>query len=166
MSLSSKYTIMKNFNKRLIKFKNFKPTKSETQLKKEQMIKNVEDYDNGDELNWAENKRFDYKQFEIVDKADKKAKIDGETKEFIKEIKEREKGVDNREFSGYFNYEPSALASELSSPNTQDLKKGFDKIKQKMIELNKDERNSTNNKNENDRLNTILSVIDRIYQFF
>ena len=32
--------------------------------------------------------------------------------------------------------------------------------------LNKDERNSTNNKNENDRLNMILSVIDRIYQFF
>ena len=91
MSLSSKYTIMKNFNKRLIKFKNFKPTKSETQLKKEQMIKNVEDYDNGDELNWAKNKRFDYKQFEIVDKADKEAKIDGETKKFIKEIKEREK---------------------------------------------------------------------------
>ena len=166
MSLSSKYTIMKNFNKRLIKFKNFKPTKSETQLKKEQMIKNVEDYDNGDELNWAKNKRFDYKQFEIVDKADKEAKIDGETKKFIKEIKEREKGVDNREFSGYFNYEPSALASELSSPNTQYLKKGLDEIKQKMIELNKDERNSTNNKNENDRLNTILSVIDRIYQFF
>ena len=157
---------MKNFNKRLIKFKNFKTTKSETKLEKEQMIKNVEDYDNGDELNWAENKRFDYKQFEIVDKADKEAKIDGETKIFIKEIKEREKGVDNREFSGYFNYEPSALASKLSSSNTQDLKKGLDEIKHKMIELNKDERNSTNNKNENDRLNTILSVIDRIYQFF
>ena len=166
MSLSSKYTIMKNFNKRLIKFKNFKTTKSETKLEKEQMIKNVEDYDNGDELNWAENKRFDYKQFEIVDKADKETKIDGETKIFIKEIKEREKGVDNREFSGYFNYDPSALASKLSSSNTQDLKKGLDEIKHKMIELNKDERNSTNNKNENDRLNTILSVIDRIYQFF
>ena len=34
------------------------------------------------------------------------------------------------------------------------------------IELKKDERDSTNNKNENDRLNMILSVIDRIYQFF
>ena len=54
---------MKNFNKRLIKFKNFKPTKSETQLKKKRIVKNVEeiykkyysaykdDYDNGDELN-------------------------------------------------------------------------------------------------------------------
>ena len=40
------------------------------------------------------------------------------------------------------------------------------KIKQQKIELNKDERNSTNNKNENDRLNTILLVIDKIYQFF
>ena len=39
-------------------------------------------------------------------------------------------------------------------------------IKQQKDEFNKDERNSTNNKNENDRLNMILSVIDRIYQFF
>ena len=42
----------------------------------------------------------------------------------------------------------------------------MDEIKQLKIKLNKDERNSTNNKNENDRLNMILSVIDRIYQFF
>ena len=42
----------------------------------------------------------------------------------------------------------------------------MDKIKQQKIELDKDERNSTNNKNENDRLNMILSVIDRIYNFF
>ena len=42
----------------------------------------------------------------------------------------------------------------------------MDEIKQQKIELDKDERNSTNNKNENDRLNMILSVIDRIYQFF
>ena len=41
MSLGSKYTIVKNFNKRLIKFKNVKPTKSETQLKREQIVKNV-----------------------------------------------------------------------------------------------------------------------------
>ena len=40
------------------------------------------------------------------------------------------------------------------------------KIKQQKIELKKDERNSTNNKNENDRLNTILLDIDKIYQFF
>ena len=42
----------------------------------------------------------------------------------------------------------------------------MDEIKQQNIKLNEDERNSTNNKNENDRLNMILSVIDRIYQFF
>ena len=50
--------------------------------------------------------------------------------------------------------------------DTQDLRKSLDKIKQQKIKLNKDERNSTNNKNENDRLNMILSVIGRIYQFF
>ena len=38
-------------------------------------------------------------------------------------------------------------------------------IKKQKIELDKNERNSTNNKNENDRLNMILSVIDRIYHF-
>ena len=42
----------------------------------------------------------------------------------------------------------------------------MNEIKQQKIELNKHERNSTNNKNENDRLKRILSVIDRIYQFF
>ena len=42
----------------------------------------------------------------------------------------------------------------------------MDEIKQQTIKLNEYERNSTNNKNENDRLNMILSVIDKIYQFF
>ena len=42
----------------------------------------------------------------------------------------------------------------------------MDKIKQQKIKLNEDERNSTNNKNKNDELNNILSVIDRIYKFF
>ena len=42
----------------------------------------------------------------------------------------------------------------------------MDEIKQQEIKLNKDERNSTNNKNENGRLNMILSIIDRIYRFF
>ena len=42
----------------------------------------------------------------------------------------------------------------------------MDKIKQQKIELNKDKRNSTNKKNENERLNMILSVINKIYQFF
>ena len=109
ISLGSKYPIMKSFNKRLIKFKNVKPTKSETQLKREQIVKNVaeiyrkyydaqkDEYDNGDELIGAENKKFGYKQFEIVvDKTDKQSKLDGETKKFVKEIKEREKGIDKR----------------------------------------------------------------------
>ena len=42
----------------------------------------------------------------------------------------------------------------------------MDEIKQQKIKLNEDERNSTNNKNESDGRNMILSVIDRIYQFF
>ena len=42
----------------------------------------------------------------------------------------------------------------------------MDKIKQQKIKLNEDERNSTNNKNKNDELNNMLSVINRIYQFF
>ena len=41
MTLGSKYNIMKNFNKRLNKFKNVRPTKSETWLKKERIMKNV-----------------------------------------------------------------------------------------------------------------------------
>ena len=42
----------------------------------------------------------------------------------------------------------------------------MDEIKQQKIELNEDERNSTNTKIENDRVSMILSVIYRIYQFF
>ena len=39
-------------------------------------------------------------------------------------------------------------------------------IKQQKIKLNEDERNKTNNKNKSDELNNMLSVINRIYQFF
>ena len=71
MPLDSKYTIMRKFNKRLIKFENVKPTKSETWLKKEGIIKSVsevyrkyydaynDEYDNGGKLNEAGNKKFD-----------------------------------------------------------------------------------------------------------
>ena len=52
---------------------------------------------------------------------------------------------------------------DLLTQNTQDLKKSLDKIKQRQIELGKDRRND---KNENDRLHMILSVIDRICQYF
>ena len=48
--------------------------------------------------------------------------------------------------------------SNLLSQNTQDLKKSLAKIKQRKIKLDTDERHSTNNKNEGDRLNIILSV--------
>ena len=40
------------------------------------------------------------------------------------------------------------------------------KIKQQKIKLDTGEKNSPNNKNENDKINMILSVIDGIYQFF
>ena len=40
------------------------------------------------------------------------------------------------------------------------------KIKQQKIKLDTAEKNSPNNKNENDKINMILSVIDGIYQFF
>ena len=50
--------------------------------------------------------------------------------------------------------------------STQDLRKSLDKIKQQKIKLNEDERKSTNNKNKNHELNNMLSVINRIYQFF
>ena len=56
--------------------------------------------------------------------------------------------------------------SNLLNQNTQDLKKSLDKIKKQKIELDTDEGNSANYKNNNDRLNMILSVMDRIYQFF
>ena len=101
----------------------------------------------------------------MFDKTDKRLKLDGETKNFIKEIENKEKGVDIKRFTKYFSYEPTALVNKLLGQNTQDLKKCFNEIKQQKIKLNKDERNSTNNKNENDRLNMILSVIDRIYHF-
>ena len=56
----------------------------------------------------------------------------------------------------YLNYELTALVNKLLGQNTQDLKKSLDKIKQQNIKLNKDQRNSANNRNENDRLNTMV----------
>ena len=134
-------------------------------------MKNVDglyesNYDTDGELNEAKKKKFDHKQLELVDKTDKESKLDEETKNFLKEIEKREKGVDKKGFIRYFNYEPSELVIKLLNQNTKELKKSLEKIKQQKIELSKDERNSTNNKNENDRLNMILSIIDRIYQFF
>ena len=42
----------------------------------------------------------------------------------------------------------------------------MNEIKQQKIKSNEDERNSTNNKNKNDEFNNIMSVINRICQFF
>ena len=154
-------------------FKAVKTKKLETHLKKEQIMKNVEelygkyynayksDYDSEDELHEAKKKNVVCKQFELVDKTDKELKLDEETKMLVKEIKEKEKGVDKKGFSEYFNYEPTTSVSKLLRQNAKDLKNSLDEIKQQKIKLNADGRNNTNNKYENDRLNMILSVIDR-----
>ena len=125
-------------------------------------------YENNDELNEAKKENLNFKQFEIVvDKTFKELKLDGQTKNFNKETEKREKGVDKNGCTKHFGYEPSALVSKLLIQNKQDLRKSLHKIKKQMIELDKDETNSTNNRNENDRLNMIQqSVIGRIYQFF
>ena len=83
------------------------------------------DYDTDDELNEVKKKKFDYEQFELLDKIDKKLKLDEETKAFVKEIKKREKGVDKKGFMEYFNYKPTALVNKLLGQNMQDLKKKF-----------------------------------------
>ena len=74
MSLDSKYNKMKKFTNLLTNFKNLKPRKLKTQLKKEQIIKNVNepyekfcntyknDYD-ADELSEAKKKKIGYKGF-------------------------------------------------------------------------------------------------------
>ena len=103
----------------------------------------------------------------MFDKTDKKLTLDGETKDFIKEIENKEKIVDKKKgFTKYFSYEPTALVNKLIGQNTQDLRKSLNEIKQQKIKLNEDERNSGNNKFENDEDNNILSVINRIDQFF
>ena len=59
-----------------------------------------------------------YKQFQLFDKTDKKSTLDGETKNFIKEIENKEKHVDKKGFKKYFSYEPIALVISLLSQNT------------------------------------------------
>ena len=51
---------------------------------------NKNDYD-ADELSEAKKKKFDYKQFELFDKIDKKLTLDEETKKFFEEIENEEK---------------------------------------------------------------------------
>ena len=69
MSLDSKYNWINEFTNLLTKFKNLKPKKPERQLKKEQIMKNVDelyeqyyngyknDYDNDDELREGKKKK-------------------------------------------------------------------------------------------------------------
>ena len=56
------------------------------------------DYDADDKLNEAKKKKFDNKRCEVVDKTNKELKLGGETKDFVKEIKKREKNVDKKGF--------------------------------------------------------------------
>ena len=177
MSLDSTYNKMKKVTNLPINFKNLKPKNQKTQLKKERIMKNVDelyekyynayknDYD-ADELSEAKKKKLDYKEFELFDKTDKKLTLDEEIKIVFKEIENREKIVDKKKCKKYFSYEPTALVNNLLSQNSQDLRKSLKEIKQQKIKLNEDERNSTNNKNKNVKLNNILSVINRIYQYF
>ena len=72
MPLDSKHNKMKEFKKLVNNFKNLKSIKQETQLKKEQIMKNVgklyekyyngykNDYDNDNELSEGKKKKFDY----------------------------------------------------------------------------------------------------------
>ena len=84
MSLDSKYNKMKKFTNLLTIFKNLKPKNPKTRLKKERIMKNVDelyknayknDYD-ADEVSEDNKKKFDYKQFKLFDKTDKKLTLD------------------------------------------------------------------------------------------
>ena len=65
-----------------------------------------------------------------------------------------------------FSYEPTALVNKLLGQNTQELRKSLDEINQQKIKLNKDERNNTDNKNENDTLSMTLSVLSQNSSIF
>ena len=70
---------MKEFNKLFLNFKSVKTKKTETQLKKERIMKNVDelyknyynayksDFDTDDKLAENKKKKFNYKQFELDD---------------------------------------------------------------------------------------------------
>ena len=84
MSLDSKYNKMKKFTNLLTIFKNLKRKNPKTRLKKERIMKNVDelyknayknDYD-ADEVSEDNKKKFDYKQFKLFDKTDKKLTLD------------------------------------------------------------------------------------------
>ena len=92
MSVDSKCSKMKKLTNVLTNFKNLKPKNPKAQLKKERIMKNVDelyekyynayknDYDADDGLDEGKKKKFGYKQFELCDKTDKKLTLDEETK--------------------------------------------------------------------------------------
>ena len=79
MSLHSKFNRIKEFNKLFLNFKSVKTKKTETQLKKERIMKNVDelyknyynayksDFDTDYELAENKKKKLNYKQFELDD---------------------------------------------------------------------------------------------------
>ena len=123
------------------------------------------DYDT-DELSETKKKKFGYRQFELFDKTDKKLTLDGDIKKFFKEIENQGKIVDEKKFKEDFSYEPTALVNNLLSQSMQDLRKSLNQIKQQNIKLNEDERNSTNNKNKNGKLNNIQFINFLSIHFF
>ena len=97
ISTESGYNNMKDFNKLLIKvLKGSKQnkTKKKKQLKKEGIMKNVNElyknyydayksnYYGNDKLGQDEKKKFNYKQFELGDEINKEPKLDEKTEEF------------------------------------------------------------------------------------
>ena len=145
MSLDSKYNKLKKFTYLLTIFKNLKLKNPKTQLKRERILKNIDelyekyynnyknDYDNDDGLDEGKKKKFDYKQFDLFDKTDKKLTPDEKTKNFFKEIENREKVVDKKKFREHFSYKLNTLVNDLLNQNTQDFKKRFNEIKQQKI---------------------------------
>ena len=109
MSLDSKHNRMKEFKRLFNSFKTLKPIKQETQLKRERIIKIVDelyekycsayknDYDNDHELSEAKKKKFDYKQFELFDKTDEEPKVDEKTKKHLRRLKIEKKALTKRE---------------------------------------------------------------------
>ena len=116
-----------------------------------------------DELSETKKKKFGYRQFELFNKTDKKLTLDGDIKNFFKEIENQAKIIDEKKSKESFSYEPTALVNSLLSQSMQDLRKSLNEIKQQNIKLNEDERN---NKNKNGKLNNIQFINFLSINFF
>ena len=94
ISLDSKYNRAKEFNKFFINFKCLKTKNAKAQLKKEQIMKNVDelyknynnvyksDYNTDNGFKEDKKKKIDYKQFQLGDEINKESKLDEKTKQF------------------------------------------------------------------------------------